>query len=159
MAQPQYADTSELQSLAITAAAATRFGSTAMTAQLQAASSIADSYLSSQFILPLQTSPQGWDMLLKLIVCKIAAANLYRQFGFMGAQAPADEAILEGEKWAMGQLDAIGKKTLTPNWVDSSGQAVDADHAGDFITSDEPVGFTERGTGVSMGSACWPWWS
>lgn len=158
MAQSQYATNTELQQLAITAAAGARFGSTAMDAALQAASSIADSYLSSQFVLPLQTTPtQGWDMSLKLQVCNIAAYLLYCQFGFNPA-APGDQLIKERYDRAMSWLDGVGKKTITPVYTDSSGITPGADVAGDFIISDNPVGFTSRGTDVdTISDTCW-WW-
>ena len=143
MAQSQYAQISDLSTLAITAAVAARFGDTAMTAALQAASSIADSYIASQFVLPLALSPQGWDMSLTLATVNIAAYLLYCQFGFNPA-APADKLIVERYERALAWLKLIADKTIFPQWVDSSPDAVGADRANQFINSDPPVGFTGR---------------
>lgn len=143
MSQSQYATTSELQTLAITTAAGSRFGSTAMTASLQAASSLADSYLVSQFKLPLQTSPQGWDMSLTLNVCNIAAWLLYNQFGY-SPMSPGDEMVAKRYSEAIDWLKQIREKQITPQFVDSSGSAT-TPAEGDYIVSDAPVGFTSRG--------------
>jgi len=147
MAQSQYATDTEAKLLAITPAAYARFEAVSpgcTTAALQAASSVADASLSSQFVLPLQVSPQGWDMGLKQAVCYIAAFNLYFQFGFNPA-SPDWQVMTERKKWADAFLDGIAKKTITPIYVDSSGTSPDADRAGDFVISDDPVGFTNRG--------------
>lgn len=150
MAQSQYATTAQIQTLAITPAAYARFealspGST--TAALQAASSMADTFLTSQFVLPLQTSPQGWDMVLSLHVSNIAAYFLYSQFGFSAGAPGMDQLITQRYDRACAWLDEIGKKTVTPLYNDSSGAgATGADTAGDFTITDDPVGFTSRGT-------------
>lgn len=148
MAQSQYATTSDLQTLAITAAAGTRFGDTAMTAALQAASSIADSYIASQFTLPLITSPQGWDMSLTLAVCNIAAKLLYAQFGF-NPGAPGDQLVEKRYQDALDWLAQIRDKLIFPAWTDSSVNT-GVDEAGDWVISDTPVGFTSRGVTDSV---------
>lgn len=161
MSQPQYATDIEAKLLAITPAAYARFEAVSpgcTTAALQAASSIADASLSSQFILPLQVSPQGWDMALKQVVCYIAAFNLYFQFGF-NPSSPDWQVMTERKKYADEWLAGVNKKTITPLYLDSSGSSADADRAGDFVISDQPVGFTDRGvnTGVGFGCNDWCW--
>jgi phage gp36-like protein len=157
MAQSQYADESQLISLSITQAAATRFGNTAVTAALQAASSIADSYINSVFVLPLQTSPQGWDMSLTLAVCNIAAYLLYNQVGF-NPNAPQDQLIVKRYNDALTWLQAISDEKQTPNWIDSSGASPQSQAAGPFVVSDPPVGFTSRGaTNATLFDGGWPW--
>lgn len=162
MSQPQYATDIEAKLLAITPAAYARFEAVSpgcTTAALQAASSVADTYLSSQFILPLQVSPtQGWDMALKMAVSYTAAFNLYFMFGF-NPSSPDWQVMTERKKWADAWFDGIGKKTITPLYLDSSGSSSDTDRAGDFVVTDQPVGFTDRGvnTGVGFGCNDWCW--
>lgn len=142
----QYATTTDLQNLAITAAAATRFGSVAMNAQLQAASSLADGYIGGLFPLPLQVSPQGWDMSLTRAVCNIAAKFLYDQFGY-NPGAPVDELIQRRYNEAIDFLVLVRDKRIEPQWVpDPILSASQADPAGDFAVTDLPVGLTSRGT-------------
>ncbi len=143
-AQSQYAQASDLTSLALTPAAAARFSASAINAQLQAASSLVDSYIVSQFTLPLQTDPQGWDMSLTRSVCIIAAYLLYVQYGF-NPSASADQLIVERYKSELEWLTQIRDKKIFPQWVDSGSTAVGSDEGGPFVISDEPVGFTGRG--------------
>lgn len=155
MAQSQYAQIADLESLAITVAAGTRFGDTAMTAALQAASSIADSYITSQFTLPLQTAPaQGWDMSLTLHVSNIAAWLLYNQFGY-SPMAPGDDLVVKRYQSALDWLAMIRDQKIHPQWLDSSGDSVQTEQ-GPFVISDPPVGFTTRGVTSDSGSAD-PW--
>jgi phage gp36-like protein len=90
--QSAYATIAQIQILSITQAQTTRFGVPAMTAAIQAASSICDSYIASQFQLPLITSPIGWDMSLVMATCAIAAYILNNQAGY-NPGAPIDETI------------------------------------------------------------------
>lgn len=161
MAQSQYATTAQMQLLAITPAAFARFEAASpgcVTAAIQAASSIADASLSSQFEMPLQTSPSnGWDMSLTKVVCFLAAWDLYSTFGY-NPSAPDWQIFEQRKQWADKWLDGVAKKTITPLFLDSSGLAPDADRAGDFIVSDQPVGFTDRGTNFgTVGNGCGGW--
>lgn len=144
MAQSQYATSAQLSSLALTPAATSRFGATAIEAQLQAASSICDSYIASQFTLPLITEPQGWDMSLVMATCNIAAYLLYCQYGFNPA-APADKYIQDRYQAAIAWLEQIRDKLIFPTWTDSTGDTPAFVEAGPYIESDPPVGFTDRG--------------
>lgn len=149
--QSQYATTTQIQQLAITPAAYTRFENASpgcVAAALQAASSLLDSFLAGQFVLPLQTSPQGWDMSLTLAACVIAAKMLYDQFGYNPA-APVDTLIQQRYVEMLGWAAKIRDKEIQPQWVDSSGTSP-ADAAGDFVISDAPVGFTGRGAPSSV---------
>ena len=141
--QSQYAQISDLTTLSITSAAGVRFGNAAMTAALQAASSICDSYLSSQFTLPLVTSPQGWDMSLTLTTTNIAAWLLYNQFGF-APQAPGDDLVVKRYESALDWLAQVRDKKIFPVFADSA-NAGGVIEQGAFIISDPPVGFTGRG--------------
>jgi phage gp36-like protein len=160
MVQPQYATAAQIQLLAITPAAYARFEAASpgcVTAALQAASSVADTSLSSQFILPLQTSPQGWDMALSRVVCFLAAFDLYFNFGFNPA-SPDWQVMTERKKWADEWLEGVGKKVVTPLYMDSSGMDPTADRAGDFVISDAAVGFTSRGvTDTTWCDGGWFW--
>lgn len=142
----QYATTTDLQNLAITPAAAGRFGATAMTAQLQAASSIADGYIGGQFALPLQVNPQGWDMSLTLIVCNIAAKLLYNQFGYGPGQANVDELIERRFTESIDWLIEIRDKKVQPQWISAASATSPADPVGNFVVTDDPIGLTSRGT-------------
>lgn len=142
--QSQYATKTDITTLAITAASAVRFGESAIEAQLRAASSVADSYLASQFTLPLQTAPQGWDMSLTRAVCDIAAYFLYCQFGF-NPNAPQDALIKARYDMAIEWLTQIKNKQIFPQWVDSGSAPVGSDEGGPFVISSPPVGFGDRG--------------
>lgn len=144
MAQSQYAFKDDLVSLALTPANAARFGDTAIDAQLKAASSLADSYLVSQFTLPLKTSPRGWDMSLTRAVCAIAAYFLFCQYGFNPA-APQDKLIQRQYELALEWLEKIKDKEIFPPFVDSGTAPVGEDEGGPFAVSDTPKGFTSRG--------------
>lgn len=144
MTQSQYATVAQLQTLAVTQAAASQFGEPSMVAALQAASSICDGFLTSQFTLPLQTDPIGWDMSLVWATCAIAAYLLYKQYGF-APQAPGDELIVRNYDDAMKWLKGVSDEVITPNYADSSGDPEGSDEAGPFVDSDLPVGFTTRG--------------
>lgn len=156
MAQSQYATTAQIQQLAITPAAFARFEAASpgcVLAAIQSASSQADESLTSQFVLPLQTSPQGWDMGLTMRVCWIAAYQLYFEFGF-NPNSPDWEIFTDRYNRALKWLDEIGKKTITPLYADSSGDGPSgSDAAGDFVVTDDPVGFTSRGTVDNSGGS------
>lgn len=153
MAQSQYGQISDLEALSITSADGSRFGNTAMNASLQAASSIADSYLSSQFTLPLKTSPQGWDMGLTLHVCNIAAYLLFNQFGFSPV-SPGDDLIVKRYNDALDWLKQVRDGTVFPSYIDASPNP-GLDEGGDWIVSDSPIGFTSRGV-TNTGGDDWP---
>ena len=142
--QSQYATASDISTLSLTPQAAARFGETAINAQLQAASSTADSYLASQFTLPLQTSPQGWDMQLTRAVCAIAAFNLYRQYG-LNPNAPDFGAIKSLYDDAIGWLEQVRDEELTPQYVDSGGSPGNVEEGGSFVITATTRGYSERG--------------
>ncbi len=142
--QSQYAQVSDITSLSLTPQAAARFGDTAITAQLQAASSTADSYLASQFTLPLQTDPQGWDMQLTRCVCAIAAFNLYRQYG-LNPNSPDFPALRSLYDDAVGWLELVRDEKLTPQYVDSGGTPGNTEEGGPFVITATTRGYSERG--------------
>lgn len=157
MAQSQYATSADLQSVAVTNATAGRFGQVAIDTALQAASSIADSYIASQFTLPLATSPQGWDASLTLAVCNIAAYLLYCQFGFNPA-APADKLIEERHNRALDWLGQIRDQKIFPQWTDSSGDATAPLEDGPYVRTDIAVGFTGCGSIAPQFDWAWGLW-
>jgi len=137
MAQPQYATIEQLVALSLTPASAAKFTTDAMTANLQAASSRADLYLSSQLELPLSQ----WDMILTKAVCDIAAKELFSQFGYnpaAGGDANMQRRFMEAVEW----LKQVSKQELrldsNPNYVDSSSGSP---KAGPMAISNSPVGF------------------
>lgn len=136
----QYATATDIQRLALTPAAYARFEAGAagsVVAALQGSSGEADSYLASQFVLPILT----WDMALVRAVCWMAAKYLYDQFGY-NPGAPVDKLIEDRYKLAIAWLDKISNKKLFPQYVDSSTGTTDA---GPWVISQPPVGFTTRG--------------
>jgi phage gp36-like protein len=139
--QSQYATTAQLASLSLTPQAAARYGEAAMNASLQAASSRADTYLTSQFTLPLTS----WDMQLTRVVCDMAAFDLARQYG-LNPSAPDFKAIESLFNGSIDWLVQVREHKLTPLYEDSgSGDSPGSDEGGPFIISDAPVGFTGRG--------------
>lgn len=133
----QYAAPEDLVKYSLTSAQAQRFGAEQQAAACMAASAIADSFLSSQFALPLAT----YDVSLVMQVCNIAAWILHLQYG-MNPNAPIDQIIQLRYENAIAWLTAISKSTISPNWTDASGTD---DAAGDFVISDKPIGVTSRG--------------
>ncbi len=152
MAQSQYCTLAEFQAVGVTPQARVRFGDTAITAQLQAASSIADTYLASQFTLPLIVSPQGWDMSLTKAVADIAAYFLYCQYGFNPANSPADQLIQIKYENAIKWLSQIRDEEIFPQWTDSSSTTPEA---GAYIESQPQVGFTPP-VGPNVTNNAWP---
>lgn len=138
----------------VTPAVRQRWGDAAITAQLQAASSIADSYLSSQYTLPLKTSPQGWDMSLTMAVCNIAAYLLYCQYGFNPGSSQPDKLIQLRYDDAIKWFAQIRDEEVHPQWVDSS---TTVPEAGPYVISDPPVGFTGRGVVNGVCGNPWGW--
>jgi phage gp36-like protein len=130
----QYCTLAQFQTLGITPAARVRFSDDSCTAQLIAASGIADSYLASQFTLPIVT----YDTSLTLAVANIAAYNLYCQYGFNPANSPADQLIQIKYENAIKWLSQIRDEELFPQWTDSS-STVPA--AGPYIESQPQIGF------------------
>lgn len=161
--QSQYATPAQIQQLAITPAVYARFEASSpgcVVAALQSASSIADSYLPSQFTLPLQVSPQGWDMSLTMYTCWIAAWMLYNSFGF-SPQAPLDELIIKRYESALDWLAQIRDKKIFPQYIDSVNASSSDPEQGAFVISDPPVGFTPRGVANDFNQQFdpWFWWN
>lgn len=145
MAQSQYAEKSDFTSLAVTPAAAARFSDPVIEAQLQAASSIADSYIVSQFTLPLTE----WDMSLTTAVCNIAAYRCYSQYGFNPNVGNVDEWIVKRYEDAIAWLVQIRDKQIFPQWTDSGTVPTGTDEGGAWVISDPPKGFTDRGINIA----------
>lgn len=146
MAQSVYCTDDQIQKIAITPAAYTRFETAStgcVTAACQAASSIADTYLLSQFTLPLT----DWDMSLTMNVGWIAAWILYNSFGY-APMAPGDDMVAKRYESALEWLGQIRDKKIFPQYLDSSSNT-GVDEAGDFVISDPAVGFTSRGVADS----------
>lgn len=152
MAQVQYATAADLQALAITQAAAARFGPTAIDACLQAASSLIDSYISAQFQLPLT----AWDMGLTLQCCNIARFMLYRQVGF-NPSSGGDETTVNAYNDAIAWLENVRDEKIHPQWTASPVNEAAASDPVDYVVTDPPVGFTVRGNSQgNVVSTGWP---
>lgn len=137
MAQVQYASIAELISLSLTEGSAQRFNDAAMTSALQYASSMADDYFRSTYILPLVS----WDMSLKKVVCDIAAKSLFDSFGF-APDAPQDRVITKRYEEALEWLDKVSKKLIWPSFMGSSNESTP------FVISNTPVGFATYNNGT-----------
>lgn len=131
--QSQYASPEQLNALSITDARFDEFPIASITAHLQAASSMADQYLSSQFDLPLSE----WDMMLTKAVCDIAAKELFSQFGY-NPNAPGDFNIQRRFDEAMKWLGQVARQEVHPQYLDSSSSTPSA---GPFVSSNSTVGF------------------
>lgn len=139
VAQSQYASTTQLISLSITPQAGARYGDVAMNAALQAASSRADTYLASQFTLPLVS----WDMQLTRVVCDLAAFDLARQYG-LNPSAPdfgAYKSLFDG---SMGWLQQVRTQEITPQYEDADGAPGNVEEGGPFVVSSTTRGYVER---------------
>lgn len=131
--QSEYAEKADLISLSVTPEVATQWSDSAIKLQLQAASSLADVYLRSQFELPLIE----WDMSLTKIVCDIAAAGLLEQYGY-NPNAVADGIILKRREDAMKYLRMISEQNINPDFTDSS---TGSPEAGPFVLSNSQIGW------------------
>lgn len=139
VAQSQYASTAQLASLSLTPQAAARYGDVAMNAALQAASSRADSYLASQFTLPLTS----WDMQLTRVVCDMAAFDLARQYGLNPA-APDFNALKSLFDGSLAWLEQVRTHALTPQYEDSDGSPTNVEEGGPFVITATSRGYSER---------------
>jgi phage gp36-like protein len=98
-------------------------GPAAQDAQLLRASEVADSYLRSQYKLPLVR----WGSDIVDAVCNVAAYKLVCLRGF---NPEADESYLTNYNTATKWLRDIGSGVVTPDVIDSSASTVDpGDHA------------------------------
>ena len=139
VAQSQYASTAQLASLSLTPQAAARYGEPSMMSALQAASSRADTYLASQFTLPLVS----WDMQLTRVVCDMAAFDLARQYGLNPA-APDFKAIESLFEGAMAWLQQVRTQEITPQYEDSGGSPDNVEEGGPFVITSTTRGYSER---------------
>lgn len=141
--QSQYATATDLTSLSVTPQTAARYGATAVDAALKAASSRADSYLASAFVLPLQTDPVGWDMQLTRCVCDMAAFALARQYG-LNPNAPDFAALKSLDDSAVEWLTLVRDGKITPQYVDSNGSPGNVEEGGPFVITATQRGWSER---------------
>jgi phage gp36-like protein len=135
MSATQYASTSDLEKLGISARALALVGSTVVTAALVSASSVADGYLSGKSgdQLPLTTWPES----LRSAVAKIAAFELSSgPIGF-NPEDGSHEIILERYKQGMQWLRdvAAGRVTLP------SFSVAPARYPTPLVVSDDSRGF------------------
>jgi len=155
----QYAQPTDLQRFCLTPAQAGRFGADQQNNALIAASAIVDAYLNTQYVLPLIQ----WDDLLTIITCNVAQMILWNQYGYSPTQGGADQEIVKNRyASAIGWLDKVASKKISPNITDSSGLQPQEDSGGPFVVSDPAIGFGfSCGCGQSpcscTGSFGWGW--
>lgn len=145
--QSQYASTAQLASLSLTPQAAARYGDVAMNAALQARSSFADTFLASQFTLPLVS----YDLQLTRCVCDMASFDLARQYGLNPA-APDFAALKSLFDSAYEWLCLVRDEKITPQYEDSAGSPGNVEEGGAFVITATTRGYSERG----IGSGCPP---
>lgn len=137
--QSQYAQEADFTSLSVSAQQAARFGPVSIVAALKAASSRADSYLASAFVLPLTS----WDMQLTRVVCDMAAFDLYRQYG-LNPSAPDFKALESLYAAAIEWLALVRDGKLTPQYEDSGGSPSNMEEGGPFVITATQRGWSER---------------
>lgn len=84
-------------------------------AALDAASTLADGYLSAKFTLPVTTA----SIDLVIVVCQVAAWNLLRRRGF-NPETGVDAAIRQGYDDSIRWLERVAKGDITPTLTDST---------------------------------------
>ena len=139
----QYAQDSDLLQLALNSEQAAQFSSQDRVAAIVAASGFADSYLTSQFQLPLS----AWDQGLTFHVCSLAAYWLFARRG-MNPEAPEDQVLKQRAEMAMAWLRDIAEEKVHPKWTDASGGS-DTDAAGPFVITSPSRGWRPAGSSVS----------
>lgn len=110
-----YITTTELAYLGVPTELTANLASAAVTANLEAASALADSYLKQRYTLPLAT--YGSD--LKLVVAALASCNMLVVRGY-DPNNPADQAIKLRCDWAKDWLEMVAKGKLTPEGVEDA---------------------------------------
>lgn len=103
----QYATVTDIANLGIAAAAIASFTTAQKDEALQAASSEADSYLSSRYELPLAT----WPKVLRLHVANMAAYMLLSNRGF--APDGSDQNIRDRHRDAVAWLQRVAERKAT----------------------------------------------
>lgn len=129
MAQ-QYVTIAELSRLGIPGDAYSGFTDDILNGALLAASGDADKYLRKRYGLPLVS----WNDDLRLLVAKIASANLMRTRGVR--VGGLDQAALDMEQAAKDELIQIARGLLEIDCVDTT---PDTDEMGAQVRSDKPL--------------------
>lgn len=111
----QYAVISDLTTYGLTSATLSTIDNVTMTAHLNAASDLVDSYLNSRFDLPLQS----WGPGLVQKVCELAAESVLTIRGF-DPNDPGDMTIVMRGKAAREWLEGIQDGEITPVVADSN---------------------------------------
>jgi phage gp36-like protein len=147
MATP-YATRDQLPDFGVNAAALLPIPAAVQDAALAAASEVADSYLRSQFVLPLIT----WGTDLTRAVCMIAAYDLLVGRGY-NPEAGADTNIRLRYEDAIAWLKDVARGLAALDATDSSpgGEPGSSTLAGPRVASSSQRGYSIRGTNDPRG--------
>lgn len=139
----QYITIAEFHSLSISLSAVPNLTDTEKNKILLSESSKADSYLRSQFTLPLIS----WDEELKQAVADRAALRMLRKRGF-NPERGVDVDVLEAAKEALLWFKEVAAGRVVPGVVDSSPAAAPGQSStgGGMIQSASQRGYSLRGT-------------
>ncbi len=128
-----YASPSDLARLGVGAAATAGISTADIVAALDAASSLAGSYLSAQFTLPLLS----WGDDLRRCVCMIAAYDLIGGNRGFNPEQGADVTLRLRYEDAIKWLERVAAGTIVPTGIVDS----DADTDGPLMESEAPLGW------------------
>ena len=134
-----YATRTDLTQLAIPASAIANVPTAAQDNALEAASDLADSYLKSQYTLPIV----AWESDLTRAVCNIAAYDIMSMRGY-GPTAGGDENLRQRYEDAIRWLERIAKGEVSPKVTDSSAAVGSGTttSGGVFVTTGSQRGWT-----------------
>ena len=144
----RYAEIADARRLGLGARAFTDEDQTAMTANLDAASAEADSYLGNQFTLPLV----AWGLDLKAAVSKIAVYEFLSVRGLSPEPGSPDGNVKDRAKDARDWLKMVSSGKATPVGIqDSTPNTPGVPGYQPAIETSSQRGWSVRGTGRDAG--------
>ena len=141
MADPVYATVADLAALGLNAIALSSIPSGSQTEALSAASRVVDSYLRSQFTLPLVQ----WGTDVTRATCLIAAYDLMTSRGF-NPDAAADVNVRMRFEDATRWLEKCASGAVVPSVTDSTPGATQGSVSAPVVVSGYPRGYSSRGS-------------
>ncbi len=129
----RYASTTDLTRLGLPSAALTNISTEAREDALDAASSLADGYLSSRFGLPLS----AWGDDLRSCVSRLAAYDLMVTRGYAPEAGRDDQLLLRSEA-AMRWLRDVAAGIVTPQGVTDATPTDTTDNSGSRMITTRP---------------------
>lgn len=139
-----YATPTDLTTYALQSYAVANISPTVIQGELDAASTLADSYLRGRYALPLQ----AWGIDLTMNVCFLAAANILRSRG-ANPSAGADVEVFERAKEAVEWFRGIQKQSVHPDVTPASQPSISNNYQLPQVISAQPRGWqTTNGNGT-----------